>query len=418
MMLFRRPSGRAGLAAVLAAGAATIVSLAGCNRKPVVEAKKDNAPIRVRVATVTSRQVQRMVESVGTLFPFDETVISAEIEGRVLEVAADLGDQVGKGQPLVRISDEEQKYVVAQNEAQLRMALERLGLNSEKDRLGDVRETSDVRRAQADLTEAEQRYKRVRTLVDQGIGSQQELDQAQQRYKAAQAAYDQSVNSVRNVMREVDRSRASLELQRKKLRDTTVYAPFAGRVKERQITPGSFVRPNTPLFTLVKIDPIRLRLEVPERMAPWVREGQMAQVSLEAFGDREFRGRVWRISPTVDQSKRTFIVEALIDNPAGELKPGSYAKARVPTNKTEQIRVVTTRAVNYVLGSNKAYVVNGNTVDAREVKLGDRFGDDVEIVEGLEDGERVAVTQLNRLDTGTRVQVVTGDARPERAASD
>jgi multidrug efflux pump subunit AcrA (membrane-fusion protein) len=418
MKLLRRPSGRLRLTAVLAIGAATGVVLTGCNRKPVVEAKKDTAPIRVQVAAVQSRQVQRVVESVGTLYPFDETIVAAEVEGRVLEVVADLGDSVSKGQPLVRISDEEQKYVVAQNEAQLQMAMERLGLTSEKDRLQDVRETSDVRRAQADLTEAEQRYKRLRSLVDQGIGSQQELDQASQRYKAAQAAYDQAVNNVRNVLREVDRSRASLDLQRKKLRDTTVYAPFAGRVKERQVTPGSFVRPNTPLMTLVKIDPIRLRLEVPERMAPWVREGQIAQVMVEAFGDREFRGRVWRISPTVDQSKRTFIVEALIDNPAGDLKPGSYAKARVPTNKSESIRVVTARAVNYVLGSNKAYVVSGGTVDARDVKLGDRFGNEVEIVEGLQDGEQVAITQLNRLDTGTRVQVVGDGARPERAQSD
>jgi RND family efflux transporter MFP subunit len=418
MKLFCRPLGRLSLTVATVLGAAAAISVTGCNRKPVVEAKKDNAPVPVRVAPVTSRQIQRNVESVGTLFPFDETVISAEVEGRVLEVVADLGDAVDKGQPLVRISDEEQKYVVEQNEAQLRMALERLGLNSDKDRLQDVRETSDVRRAQADLTEAEQRYKRTRTLVDQGIGSQQELDQSQQRYKAAQAAYDQAVNNVRNVMREAERSKAVLELQRKKLRDTTVYAPFAGRVKERQVTPGAFVRPNTPLVTLVKIDPIRLRLEVPERMAPWVRVGQVAQVAVEAFGDREFVGKIWRISPTVDQSKRTFIVEALIDNPVGDLKPGSYAKARVPTNKTEHIRVVTSRAVNYVLGSNKAYVVNGNTVDAREVKLGDRFGNEVEIVEGLQDGELVAVTQLNRLDTGTRVQVVSDGAKPERTASD
>jgi RND family efflux transporter MFP subunit len=413
----RRASYGASLA-VIAAGAIASVSLAGCNRRPVVEAKKDNAPVRVRVAPVTSRNVTRIVESVGTLYPFDETVISAEVEGRVLEVPADLGDEVKKGQALVRISDEEQKYVVAQNEAQLRMALERLGLNSEKDRLADVRETSDVRRAQADLTEAEQRYKRTRVLVDQGIGSQQELDQSQQRFKAAQAAYDQSVNSVRNVMREVDRSRASLELQRKKLRDTTVYAPFNGRVKERQVTPGAFVRANTPLITLVKIDPVRLRVEVPERMAPWIHVGQVAQVTMEAFGDRQFRGKIWRISPTVDQSKRTFVVEALIDNPASELKPGSYAKARLPTNKSENIRVVTTRAVNYVLGSNKAYVVRGNTIDARDVKLGDRFGNEIEIVEGLEDGEQVAVTQLNRLDTGTKVEVVAEGAKPERSASE
>ena len=114
--------------------------------------------------------------------------------------------------------------------------------------------------------------------------------------------------------------------------------------------------------------------------------------------------RAWRISPTVDQSKRTFIVEALIQNPTGALKPGSYARARVPTNKSEAIKLVPAKAVNYVFGSNKVYVVNSNTIETREIKLGDRFDQDVEVLEGIQAGERVATTQLNRLDTGSRVR--------------
>jgi HlyD family secretion protein len=106
----------------------------------------------------------------------------------------------------------------------------------------------------------------------------------------------------------------------------------------------------------------------------------------------------------VDQNKRTFIAEALIDNPKGELKAGSYAHAHIPTTKVDRVRTAPVRAVNYVLGSNKAYVVKGNVVEAREVKLGDRFEEEVEIVSGLEEGEQVAVTQLARLDTGVKVK--------------
>jgi membrane fusion protein (multidrug efflux system) len=177
-------------------------------------------------------------------------------------------------------------------------------------------------------------------------------------------------------------------------------------VKERTVTPGQYVRVNTPLITLVKIDPIRLRLEVPERMAPWVKEGQIAECEVEAFEGRRFNGKIWRISPTVDQAKRTFVVEALIENPNGLLKPGSYARARIPTNKVETIKLVPNTAVNYVFGSNKAYVIANGTVQTREVKLGDRFGENIEIAEGVELSEQVAVTQLNRLDTGTRVRIV------------
>jgi RND family efflux transporter MFP subunit len=274
----------------------------------------------------------------------------------------------------------------------------------------DVRETPEARRARADLLEAEQRYKRTRELVDQGIGPKSELDQNQARFESLQAAYDQALNQTRNLIQEVERFKASLELQRKKLRDATVRAPFAAYVKDRQATSGAYVRANTPLFTLVKIDPIRLRIEVPERMAPWIKVGQVSQVFVEAFKDRVFEGKVSRISPTVDQTKRTFVVEAVIQNGKNELKPGSYAIAKLTTDKVESVRVIPSRALSYVLGSNKAYVVKPDeTIEARDVKVGDRFPQEIEILEGLEDGEVVAVTALNRLDTGQKVKIQTGE---------
>lgn len=390
----------------LLASFVVFLSLAGCQRQPqTIQAKQDTGPIPIQAAKVATRTIQRVVESVGTLFPFDEAIISAEIEGRVDQVNFDLGDAVVKDQVMVHIGEEEQRYLLLQNEAQLGSSLERLGLKNEKDRVKDIRETPDVRGAIANLFEAEQRYKRTRELTEQGIGAKSDLDQAKARFDAARAAYDATLNQTRNLIQEVERFKAVVELQRKKLRDTSVRAPFNAFVKERQVTVGQYVRPNTPLMTLVKTDPIRLRLEVPERMAPWIRNGQIAEVSVEAFADRKFQGKVWRIAPTVDQSKRTFVVEALISNPDGQLKPGSYARARVPTDKNEKVMVVPAKAVNYVLGSNKTYVVNGNTIDAREVKLGDRIEQQVEILEGVQEGDLVATTQLARLDTGSKVKV-------------
>jgi RND family efflux transporter MFP subunit len=388
------------------------VLLAGCNRQAPVQAKQDTGPIQVHVASIVTKQIRRVVESVGTMYPFEEVIISAEVDGPVRRVLCDLGDRVEQGQVLVEISDEEQRYLLAQNEAQLRQALERLGLKSPEEKVKDIRETPEVRRAHADLVDAQQRYKRVRDLVDQGIGATADLDEASARFQALQAGYDATVNQTRNLIQDVERVKAVVDLQRKKLRDTNVRAPFASYVKERQVTVGQYVRTNTPLLTLVKTDPIRLRLEVPERMAPWVREGQVAVVSVEAYENRTFRGKIWRISPTVDQNKRTFLVEALIDNPAGELKAGSYARARISTDKTETIKLAPASAVNYILGTNKIYVVHGSTVEARDVKVGDRFGEQVEIMEGAQEGEQVATSQLNRLDTGVAVKVVEGDEPP------
>jgi multidrug efflux pump subunit AcrA (membrane-fusion protein) len=390
----------------------SLLALAGCNQKPAGNNKKQSGPIAVRVAKVTQRVIQRSIDGVGTLFPYDEAIISAEVDGPLQQVTADLGDSVAQGQILARISDEEQRYLVAQQEAQLRQSLERLGLRDEKDRLQDIREAPDVRRARADLYDAETRYKRVRELVDQGIGPQSDLDQAQARFQSAQAAYDQTLNQTRNLLQEIERFKASLGLQRKKLRDTIIRAPFAAYVKERQAVAGAYVRANSPLFTLVKVDPIRLRIEVPERMSPWVKLGQPVDVSLEAFAGRNFTGKVWRISPTVDQTKRTFIVEALIQNPGNLLKPGSYARAHLATGKSETIQVVPSRAVLYVLGANKSYVVKpDNTIDAREVKIGERFPNEYEIVSGLDAGETVAISNLARLDSGAKVRIQAEEAR-------
>lgn len=380
--------------------------LASCNKeKKAVEIKKELGPTKVSAVTARQRVVKRTVESVGTLFPLDETIVSAEIDGRVDRVEVDLGDLVKKGQLMVHISDEEQRYILAQNEAQLRSSMERLGLTKEADRVKDVKLTPDVRKAEADVFEAQQRFKRTRELRDQGIGAQAELDQAQARFNSAEAAYDSTINQTRNLIQEVERFKAVVDLQRKKLRDTSVFAPFEASLKERQVTVGQYVRANTPLMTLVKTNPLRLRLDVPERMAPWVKIGQIASVEVEAFEGQKFPGKIWRVSPSVDSAKRTFIAEALIDNPGMRLKPGSYAKARIPTDKTDTIVLLPTKAVQYVLGSNKAYVIKDGVIDAREVRVGERFETDVEILEGVVAGEIVATTNLPKLDTGSKVEI-------------
>lgn len=396
---------------------ALLLFLASCSKdQKVAAAKKESGPIKVGATIATNRVVKRNVESVGTLFPLDETIVSAEIDGRVDRVDADLGDFVNKGQLMVHISDEEQQYLLAQNEAQLRSSLERLGLTKDTDRVQDVKTTPDVRRAEADVFDAEQRFKRTRELRDQGIGAQADLDQAQARFNSVKAAYDSTVNQTRNLIQEVERFKAIVDLQRKKLRDTSVYAPFAASVKERQVTVGQYVRANTPLIVLVKTDPLRLRLDVPERMAPWVKVGQIAQVEVEAFEGQKFSGRIWRVSPTVDQAKRTFIAEALIDNPGMRLKPGSYARARIPTEKSETIVLLPNKAVQYILGSNKAYVIKDGTIDTREIKVGERFENEVEILEGVAAGETVATSNLPRLDTGSKVLIENAAPGPVKKA--
>ena len=146
------------------------------------------------------------------------------------------------------------------------------------------------------------------------------------------------------------------------------------------------------MVSIVNIDPIRVRLKVPEKMAAWVPVGQFVTVSVEAYPNRTFSGKIWRINPSVDPQTRTFDAEALIDNHQGVLKPGFFVKASIPSTQVDQMLVVPQNALSYAYGIYKVYTIaKGNKLKEREVKVGDRLGEDVEVIDGLKGGDRLAL---------------------------
>ncbi len=387
---------------------AVVFLLTGCSR--ATQAKNPGASkgqtVQVKTVQVKRQEIERRVDTVGTLMADQEVVVSAEVEGRVTEVLVDLGDRVQKGQALLNILPEELQYSLQQQEAQLRQVLDRLGLKSENEKVTDINKVPEVAKARADLQEAEQRFARVKELVAQNIASRQDLDQAEARDAALRASVELARRQAETLISQVNQYRATVDLARKKLRDTSVRAPFAGAIRERQVQVGQYVRPQTPLFELVNVDPLRLRAEVPEKMSSWVREGNLVEVKVEAHPDKVFTGKVTRISPAVDQQKRTFAVEAVIPNREALLRPGFYTKAAIITTRKEYVLLIPARAILYAYGTNKAFVVEGGKASSRELRLGERLGETVEVVEGLKADEHIAVTELERLDNGTLVQIL------------
>jgi multidrug efflux pump subunit AcrA (membrane-fusion protein) len=345
---------------------------------------------KVKTVAVEQRQQRRVVEVVGSLFAYDEVIVSSEAEGRVEEVMVDVGDRVGKGQALARVSPVEFQLTVEQQQAALRQARARLGLAETDGELKDVRQAAEVKKAAADLTDAEQKYKRAQSLLETGVIPRQQYDEAEARYQAAKATYDLAMQQVENLRASMQQTQASLNLANKRLRDTQIRAPFAGHVKAREVTTGQYLKIQTPVMTIVNVDPLRARLSVPEKMSPWVRVGREVKLNLEAFPGREFMGRISRINPSVDEKNRTFEIEALVVNGGGELKPGSFVKATIQSDKVDQILAIPYSAAAYLFGAYKVFVIQGQTIKEREVKLGDRLGDLVEIIEGLQVGEKIA----------------------------
>lgn len=390
----------------------TFIALIGssCARgivgKPTEE-KPPAAKTKVRIAQVGQREQRRSVEAVGSLLAFDEVVVSSEAEGRVEQVMADVGDRVGKGQILARLSPVELQLTVDQQQAALRQARARLGLSESDGDLKDTRQAAEVKKAAADLSDAEQRYRRAQSLLETGVIPRQQFDEAEARYNAARATYDLAAQQVENLRASMQQTQATLNLANKRLRDTQIRAPFTGHVKTREVTVGQYLKIQSPVMTIVNIDPLRARLSVPEKMSPWVRVGREVKLSLEAFPGREFIGRISRINPSVDEKTRTFEIEALVANRAGELKPGSFIKATIQSDKIDRILVIPYNAAAYLFGAYKVFVVQGSMVKEREIKLGDRIGDLVEIIEGLRADEKIAISEVGQqLKDGMEIEVV------------
>ena len=374
------------------------------NGKPGASAPKP----KVKAAAAEQRQQRRAVEVVGTLFAYDEVTVSSEAEGRVEEVMVDVGDRVGKGQTLARVSPVEFQLTVDQQQAALRQARARLGLTETDGELKDARQAAEVKKAAADLTDAEQKYNRAQSLLETGVIPRQQYDEAEARYKAAKATYDLAMQQVENMRASMQQTQVSLNLANKRLRDTQIRAPFAGHIKAREVTTGQYLKVQTPVMTIVNVDPLRARLSVPEKMSPWVRVGREVKLSLEAFPGREFAGRVSRINPSVDEKNRTFEIEALVSNRGAELKPGSFVKATIQSDKVDQILVIPYNAAVYLFGAYKVFVLQGQTIKEREVKLGDRLGDLVEVIEGLGAGEKIAIGAGGpQLKDGIEVEIVS-----------
>ena len=393
-----------------------LLALTACSSGKVNAAKAGSPPekekaVSVKAFVVEPRQVRRTVEAVGSLFAYDEVVVSSEVDGRADQVLVDVGDHVTKGQTLVEIVSIEFKLAADQQSAIVEAARAKLGMTGDDPEVKDPSKTAAVKKAAADLANAEQKYKRSKQLVQQGVLARQTYEEDEAVYNAAQAGYELAVQDVRNLQAALKQERALRDLADKKLRDTRILAPFSGYVKERNVTVGQYLKVQTPVMGIVNVDPMRVRVKVPEKMSAWVPVGQPANVSVEAYPDRMFSGKIWRINPSVDPQTRTFDAEALIENHQGLLKPGFFAKATIPSTRVDRIVVVPQKALSYAYGIYKVYALTkSNKLKEREVKLGDRIGQDVEVIDGLTEGDRLALPtegQELALKDGATVKVVS-----------
>lgn len=359
---------------------------------------------QVKVARVEELPVGASVNVTGTLAAQDEATLSIKVPGRVSSIAVDLGSVVRRGQVIAQVEQQDYKLRVQQAEAALQQARARLGLQpqGDDDRF-DPEVTGTVRQARAVLEEARQNRQRVASLVESGVVARAEFEAADAALKVAQAKYQDAVEEIRNRQALLAQRRTELSLARQALADTVVVAPFDGLVQERHAALGEYLGPAAPVVTIVRVNPLRFRGEVPERDAATVRAGQPVRVTVE--GDRGlYAGRIMRLSPTINQQNRVLVVEAEIANPGG-LRPGGFARAEIVTNSGDVAVTVPANAVVTFAGIEKVIIVEDGKAREKPITTGRRAETWTEVLSGINVGESVVLDPGN-LQSGQPVNVV------------
>ena len=352
------------------------------------------APRQVKTVKVAEIPIGETVTVNGNLAAYDQTTVGMKVPGRLQTINVDFGSVVRKGQVIAQLEQQDYKLRVQQAEAALSQARARLGLSPDgKDDRVSAEETGTVRQAKALLDDAKLKRERAAKLVQQGITPRAEYDTVDSEYKVALSRYQDALEEIRNRQGLLAQRRSELALARQQLEDTVVISPLDGVVQEKKASAGEYLAAGAPVVSVVRIDPLRLRVEVPEREAHSVRMGQSVRVTVE--GDPvSYLGYIKRLSPTISEQNRVLSVEADVPN-NGRLRPGAFVKAEIVTNQTNTAITVPPNALVTFAGIDKVIIVENGKALEKTVTVGRRGDNWIEIKAGVSSGQAVVLDPGN-----------------------
>ena len=302
--------------------------------------QRDEGPLQVDVFIVKPDVIEDRIFTTGTLTSNEEVELASESSGLIQNLSLREGQEVDKGELLVKINDSELK-------AQLKRADFRLNL-------------------------AEDREKRQQQLLDKGGISQEE--------------YDATLNEV-NVLR------AEVSLINAQIDKTEIRAPFTGKLGLKYISEGSYINPSSKIATLQDIDPIKIDFSIPERYASQIEVGNKVTFTVQGL-ETPLQAEVYAKEPRIDSDTRTLQVRARSSNPDGKLLPGAFADLELTLKTIEDAKMVPTISLVPELQGQKVFILKNGVVEPRSVTTGLRNEAKVQIIEGVEVGDTVLTTGL------------------------
>lgn len=397
------------------------VTFAACGRSRAngkTETPPTTAPAAIEVTTAAAikRELPRFFEATGSLAGDQQTDVAPQTAGKVVAVGVEIGSPVKRGQILVRLDDAELKLRVDQAKTQVdqakaavRQAEEKIGLRSNQ--AFDPNRVAEVQAAKVTLDLAEKNLVRAEKLVESGDVSRSFYDDARARRDQLKEQYDvqlaqarQNFAAVQVARTNVANAEAALALARTNLSYAIIPSPIDGFVSERTADLGEYVSPQQKVATIVRTNPLRIRIDIPEQAIQEVQVGQAVSITTSAWPDRNFSGRVARIAPNVSATSRTLTVEAEIENSGGALKPGQFATVRILQTRAEPAVLVPSRAVLTQAGVSRVFVIKDGHAEQRLVQTGQTEGDLIEIKNGVAADEQVATSNVEALSDGIAVK--------------
>lgn len=450
-------------AAMFAAAVFVSAFIPACKEQEARRADRPGGPpaaaVSVTLGPVNVRPVQRTVKVVGTLWGDEDATVSNKVPGKVIAVYKDIGDRVEAGEVLAQLLKNDYQLTLNQRNSALAEVLARLGVDRVPPEDFDVSALPAVRRARLTAENARAKFERGKQLHVQQppLLADQDFADLQAAFEVAQSGYEAELLTARALVTEALTRQADVAIAQQALNDTTIRAPrpnaagpgsaasawaddtsasapstsSAGSglsfvVSERYVSVGELLPGISRMFRVVDDDPLKFRAAVPERFVGDIRIGQQVDVTVEAYPDT-FPGTVSRINPQIDPANRTFQLEIIVPNDQHKLRPGGFARGRVRTRVQEGAVFVRQESVVTFAGVNKVFTVKEGKAAEIGVELGERDGNEVEVVKGLKPGDQVVVGGASKLATGVPVEVradatasspagTTAPARPTTSA--
>jgi len=379
-----------------------LTSCSGPYSRPQVAAK-DEKPIVIKTTRTKLEPIPEIVTATGELLAEEQATIGVKAPGRLVKLYVDLGSIVQANQVLAEIDPVDYKLRVEQSEALVNQTRAKLGISNPSSDDVVPEETAIVREAEAVMKEARFVFDTTSQLQKEGVLSRIDFEKAQVRRQGAEAAYQAAKEQVMQLRAELNERKAQLDIARQNLADCIIRAPFPGAVTRRQASIGEYLPVNAPITTVVRQHPVRIRAEIPERVAPRIRVGQPIEVRMQSQTSARV-GRVVRLSPAIEAQSRSLVIEGEMPNENGTLRPGAFVEVMITVDPSARGLAIPRDSVVSFAGADRVFIANNGVLDDRLIKMGRTLGENsIEILSGLDPGLELVLKPDGRMSKGQKV---------------